>query len=492
MKDVILIGGGIMSANLGAMLKRLAPELSMSLYEGAENFAQEATKSWNNAGTGHAGLCELYLTPNTSADGEVDISKAVEVFAQFEQSLQFWSYAVRKGMVDEPSEFIKSIPHLSFVKTEKQVEFLKARYRSLVRHPFFKDMEFTTERSEIGAWAPLLLEGRDDAEPIAATMMRAGTEVNFGCIAEKLIHWFSEQPFCAAHTCHKVLDLDEIPEGWTVTIKNVKTGEIFVEKAKFVFVGAGGGTLPLLQKSGIEECKTYGGFPVGGQWLVCKNPDLVNKHHAKIYGQAELGTTPATALPHLDTRIIDGERSILFGPFASATTKFTKLSGSCFDLLLSLRTHNIGTFVRAGLDNASTIKYLIQQSSQSAGARIKTLRSFYPDANQEDWELIDAGIRVQVMKKLNGEAVVHYDTELVSNEKGSIAGLLGASPGASITVSVMLETIRKCLPYVLGSPEAQECLDDMIPCHDTDISQPGGAEFYRSTSEKTAMFLKLI
>lgn len=492
MKDIILIGGGIMSANFGAMLKCLAPELGISLYEVADQFAQEATKSWNNAGTGHAGICELYFTPETSADVEVDVSKAISVFSQFEQSLQFWSYAVRKGMIDMPKDFIKPVPHLSFVQSKEQVNFLKARHRSMSEHHFFMDMEFSSDREQIKSWAPLLLEGRDDDTPIAATKMDAGTEVNFGCIAEKLINWLADQQGCDAHTNHRVTDLKEIPEGWMLTIKNLKTGESFVEQSRFVFVGAGGSSLPLLQKSGIKECKTYGGFPIGGQWLVCKNPDLVTKHHAKIYGQADLGTTPATALPHLDTRIIDGERSILFGPFASATTRFTKMNGSCFDLPLSLRIHNVGTLIKAGLGHIPIIKYLLQQSTQSMATRMKTLRSFYPDAKLEDWELIDAGIRVQVIKKENGEAKVHYDTEIITNEKRSIAALLGASPGASISVYIMLETIRKCFPDLLDSESIKDKLTDMVPSYDRDISKAEEAEYYRGISKRSARYLDLL
>ena len=327
--DVVLIGGGIMSSNLGALLKKLDPSLKIHLFEVAEDFANEASNGWHNAGTGHGGLCELSYTPDRGPDGEVKVGKALEIFEEFEQSLQFWASAVREGMIATPTEFINPVPHLSFVHGEEGVDFLTSRFQGLKKHHFFESMTFTNERAEVEKWAPLLVEGRCD-EPVATTKVERGTDINFGALSRKLIAWLGAQEGCQTHLRHRVSDLTEIESGWQVTVRNDTTGKTREIKANFVFIGAGGGSLPLLQKSGIPEAKGYGGFPIGGQWLICQNPGIVSKHHAKVYGAA-LGSAPTMAVPHLDTRVIDGKSSLLFGPYGSWTTKFLHEGGNFLD-----------------------------------------------------------------------------------------------------------------------------------------------------------------
>ena len=262
--DVVLIGSGIMSANLGAMLKRLDPDLAIQVYEVTDGLAQESSDGWNNAGTGHAGICELSYTPKREADGTVNVQKVIEIFEQFEHSKQFWSYAVANGMAERPKDFINPVPHLSFVHGEEQVDFLKARYEGMSAHHFFAEMEYTTDRGTIAAWAPLLLEGRGDV-PIAATRMDGGTDVNFGAVSRQLLQWLGRQAGCGIATGHRVIGLRKIDNQWEVRAKDLASGEVVVRRAKFVFVGAGGGSLPLLQKAGIPEAKGLGGFPIGGQ-----------------------------------------------------------------------------------------------------------------------------------------------------------------------------------------------------------------------------------
>ncbi len=488
--DVILIGSGVMSANLGALLKSLDPKLRIQLYEVTEELAQESSHGWNNAGTGHAGICELSYTPHQNADGSVNVAKAVEIFEQFEHSRQFWSHAVASGMVDNPKEFINPVPHLSFVHGQKQVEFLKARHAGMSAHHFFAEMEYTTDPSTIGKWAPLLVDGRADI-PIAATKMDGGTDVNFGAISRKLLHWLSLQEGCGIAAGHRVIDLERTLGGWRLTIKDLATGELRHNTARFVFVGAGGGSLPLLQKSGIPECKGLGGFPIGGQWLVCENPEIVRQHQAKVYGQA-LDAAPTMAVPHLDTRILDGKKTLLFGPFAAWTTKFLHKKGSYGDLPLSVKPDNLATLVKIGLSNFDLVRYLVQQGTQSMADRMEVLHVFYPAAKAEDWKLIDAGIRVQAIKKTDGEAgIVHYGTEVITSADRSISALLGASPGASVSVNIVMEVVKACFPQLLQSEEGKARMKEMIPTYDEDIKQPQLAARFREVHRRCDEILQL-
>ena len=489
--DVALIGSGVMSANLAAMLKRLDPKLKLQVFEVTEELAQESSHGWNNAGTGHAGICELSYTPSQNADGTVPVGKAIEIFEQFERTLHFWSYAVQTGMVDQPREFINPVAHISFVHGQQQVDFLKARHAGLSTHHFFKEMEYTTDRATIGSWAPLLTEGRSDV-PIAATKMDTGTDVNFGVMSRKLLHWVSQQEGCGIASNHRVIGLEKQAGGWEITAKDQSTGQLRSTRATFVFVGAGGGSLLLLQKAGIPEAKGLGGFPIGGQWLVCDDPAIVSRHQAKVYGQA-LDAAPTMAVPHLDTRILDGKKTLLFGPFAAWTTRFLHRKGSWTDLPGSVKPHNLATLLKIGWSNLGLIKYLVQQGTQSMNDRMEVLHVFYPSAKVSDWKLIDAGIRVQAIKKTDGEAgIVHYGTEVITNQDRTISALLGASPGASVCVSVMLDVIKLCLHHLLATAENKARMKEMIPTWDIDLKQPQQADFFRESHRKAVQGLGLI
>lgn len=491
--DVILIGSGIMSATLGAVLKQLDPSLRIQLYEVAEKLAMEASDGWHNAGTGHAGLCELSYTPDYGPDGEVEVDKAIEIFNQFEQSLQFWGYAIRNGMIENPKDFINPVPHLSFVYGQEQVDFLRSRHRQMSKHHFFSEMEYTEDREKIREWAPLILEGRDPNEPVAMTRMPHGTDVNFGALANRLIEWLGKQDGCGYATLHRVTDLTRNSAGgWDAEVKNVEAGKSFTNSAKFVFIGAGGGSLPLLQKSGIEEAKGFGGFPIGGQWLISKKPELVEQHTAKVYGMSP-GAAPTMAVPHLDTRVIDGEKSLLFGPYAAWTTKFLHEKGSLFDLPGSIRLDNIGSLVKVGLSNIPLVRYLIQQGIQSMQTRMGELQKFFPGAKQEDWDLIDAGIRVQAIKKEDGDAgIVHFGTEVVTDANRTLSALLGASPGASVSTNIIVEVIKKCFAEKLEDSACHERLKTMIPSYDEDLIDASMAERQEQLNREALQSLQVM
>lgn len=489
--DVILVGSGVMSANLAVLLKRLDPRLAIQVYEVTDELAQEASHGWNNAGTGHAGICELSYTPTQAADGTVDVSNAIKIFEQFEKTRQFWASAVADGVVDTPADFITPLPHLSFVHGAKWVDYLRARHAGLAAHHFFKEMIFSTDRDTIGGWAPLLTDERPGV-PIAATRMDSGTDINFGAVSRKLLGWLGRQDRCGIATGHRVTDLDRAPEGgWDVTIRDLATGETRRNRTRFVFVGAGGGSLHLLQKSGIPESRGLGGFPIGGQWLVCENPAIVARHQAKVYGQP-LDAAPTMAVPHLDTRILDGKKTLLFGPFAAWTSKFLHGKGSVLDLPGSIRLNNIATLLKIGASNLDLIKYLVQQGTQSMNDRMEVLHVFYPGAKKEDWKLIDAGIRVQAIKKTDGQAgIVHYGTEVITDQDRTLAALLGASPGASTSVHIVLEVVKKCFPQLLSTPEGAARMKALIPTYDVDIKLPENAAYFEAQSRRATELLNL-
>jgi len=450
-----------MSATLGVMLKELDPKLKMHVIERLDMIAGESSDAWNNAGTGHAALCELNYTPE-KADGSIDISKALEVDEEFELSKQFWAWLAQHKRID-PARFIHSIPHMSFVEGEANVDFLRKRHAAMSAHPLFHGMEFTADREQIGKWAPLLMKDRQDTEAYAATRSMLGTDVNFGALTRMLFEDLDAQPDTDIHLSHEVRDLERTGDGrWRVTVKDLKTREHTEYRAQFVFIGAGGGALPLLEKSRIPEAAGYGGFPVGGQWLRCTNPIIIQQHHAKVYGKAKSGSPPMS-VPHLDTRTIDDEQALLFGPFAGLSTKFLK-HGSWLDLPSSLEWDNIMPMVQAGWKHLDLTKYLIEQVRLTPEERLEELKEFMPTAQLEDWKLAIAGQRVQVIKKDPKEGgILEFGTELVSAADGSLAALLGASPGASTAVSIMLKLVVKCFPK--RAEEWQEGLKRMVPSH---------------------------
>jgi malate dehydrogenase (quinone) len=498
--DVVLIGSGIMSANLGALLKRLDPALSIQVFEAADELAYESSNGWNNAGTGHAGICELSYTPIPGDGSPVKVQKVIDIFQEFEQSLQFWGHAVASGMIDNPKEFINPVQHISFVHGQDQVDFLKSRFAGMSAHHFFASMEFTTDRAKIGSWAPLLTAGRDPAVPIAATKMDGGTDINFGNVSRKLLAWLAQQPGCGVAASSKVVGLGKVgpvsdrpasadsASRWKVTVRDRKTGTERSVQAKFVFVGAGGGSILLLQKAGLPEARGLGGFPIGGNWLVCDDPAIVAQHQAKVYGQ-NLPEAPTMAVPHLDTRILDGKKTLLFGPFAAWTTRFLHRTGSWTDLPRSVKPHNLMTLLKIAATNFPLVRYLVQQGTQSMAGRMRVLRIFYPNAQEKDWKLMDGGIRVQAIKKTDGEAgIVHFGTEVLTSADKSLSALLGASPGASVSVNIVLEVIQKCFPHLIASPRMAE----IVPTYGTDYRKPELAARFNVLAETARKQLKLI
>ena len=462
--DVVLIGAGIMSATLGLILKELQPDIKIEIYERLDMAAAESSDAWNNAGTGHSAFCELNYTPE-SEDGSINPKKAIGIAESFEVSRQFWAYLVQQNKVSSPENFIKSIPHLSFVWGEKNVEYLKTRFEALHSNPLFKQMVFSTDFEQLKEWMPLVMEGRNESEKVAATSMAIGTDVNFGELTRNIFSYLTKLDGVTMYFNHEVQKLRQREDkSWRIKITDLATGQKRKAYTKFVFIGAGGGSLPLLEKANVPEGKGYGGFPVSGQWLKCTNPEVIAKHQAKVYGKASVGAPPMS-VPHIDSRMINGERQLLFGPFAGFSTRFLK-NGSYSDLPLSIKPDNIIPMLAAGIKNIPLTKYLIEQVRQSPKDRINALREYVPGARSKDWKLERAGQRVQVIKKDEKEGgILEFGTEVITTADGTLAVLLGASPGASTAVSIMVDLIGRCFKDEIETPEWQEKLKVMIPSY---------------------------
>ncbi|MBR1119913.1 malate dehydrogenase (quinone) [Bradyrhizobium lablabi] len=487
--DVVLIGAGIMSATLGTFLKELEPSLTISTFETLEDCGLESSEAWNNAGTGHAANCEMNYTPQR-ADGSVDISRALEVNVEFDLSRQFWSHLVGKGAIADPRAFIHPCPHMSFVHDAANIGFLRKRFDAMSAHHCYEGMEYTEDRNKLGEWTPLVVEGRSADEPVAATRIISGTDVDYGALTRLLVSHLAAQPGCQVHYKNRVIDLvrEEEKGRWLVKVQDLDSGEVHAVKAKFVFIGAGGGALPLLQKSGIPEGKGYGGFPVSGIWLRCDDPEISKRHHAKVYGKAAVGSPPMS-VPHLDTRIIGGQRSLLFGPYAGFSSKFLK-HGSLLDLFESVRPANIKPLLSVARDNFDLTEYLVGQLLQSESHRLATLDEYFPNADPKDWKLQVAGQRVQIIKPdVKRGGLLEFGTELVGASDQSLVALLGASPGASTAAFIAIEVLEKCFAGQLTASGWLPKLKQIIPSYGVSLIKD--AELTRQIRARTAEVLKI-
>lgn len=485
--DVLLIGGGIMSASLGTLLQELQPDWKQVMVEKLDGVALESSNGWNNAGTGHSANMELNYTPER-ADGSIDVTKALEINEQFMISRQFWSSQVKRGVLNDPHSFINSTPHMSFV-WGGNVDYLTKRYAALQQTTLFQGMQFSTDQQQIKKWAPLIIEGRDPQQRVAATWTPVGTDVNYGEITRQLVGSLKKTSNFTLETGAEVTDFKRNGDNsWHVTITDVKSGKDRAVDAKYVFIGAGGGALKLLQKTGIPEADNYAGFPVGGSFLVTENPEITRQHNEKVYGQASVGAPPMS-VPHLDARFLDGKRVVLFGPFATFSTKFLK-QGSFFDLLSTTTTKNVMPMTDVGLDNFDLVKYLIGQVMLSDDDRFEALKEYYPSARKEDWKLIQAGQRVQIIKKdAEKGGVLKLGTEIVTDRQKTLAALLGASPGASTAAPISINVIKQLFPAQFTSPQWQEKLHAIVPTYGQKLN--GNVALTQQVWDETASTLHL-
>ncbi|WP_035584571.1 malate dehydrogenase (quinone) [Halomonas sp. TG39a] len=462
--DVVLIGGGIMSATLGTYLQELEPEWNIHLYERLDQVAEESSNAWNNAGSGHSAFMELNYTPEV--DGQVKIERATKVTEQFEVSRQFWSHQVEAGILGDPDSFIQSVPHIAVVWGEDDVNFLRERHQAMTQNPLYEGMEYSEDRSELAEWMPLVMAGREGSDtPVAATRMQMGTEVNYGAQTRQMVESLAQSDHFTLGLSSEVRGLERNDDStWKVTVADRANGGETTVDSRYVFIGAGGAALLLLQESGIPEAEAYAGFPVSGQFLYTTNPDVVAQHDVKAYGKAGEGSPPMS-VPHLDRRNLDGEPALFFGPFAAVSTKFLK-EGSWTDLFSSLTLHNTWPVAEVGMDNFNLVRYLVGQVLMSDDDRFEALQKYYPEANKDDWTLWTAGQRVQIIKEdPETGGVLQFGTEVVTSQDGTMSALLGASPGASTAPSIMLNLLDRVFPEQVASAEWQQTLTDIVPSY---------------------------
>ena len=487
--DVVLIGGGIMSATLATYLEELEPTWTINMYERLDKVAEESSNGWNNAGTGHSAFAEMNYTPELK-DGTIDVTKPPKITEGFEISRQFWSFQVKNGVLKNPRSFINTTPHMSFVWGDDNVNYLHKRYEAMQKNALYAGMQYSEDHSQIKQWAPLIMEGRDPAQKVAATWMPAGTDVNFGEITRQLVGSLGNHSQFKLSVNSEVRDIKRNPDNtWKVTVADLANGgkETSVN-TRFVFIGAGGASLMLLQKTGIPEANGYAGFPVGGQFLVTENQEIAKRHEVKAYGLASVGSPPMS-VPHIDSRTLDGKRVILFGPFATFSTKFLK-NGSLMDLMHSMTSNNTWPMMQVGMDNFDLVKYLVGQLMQSDEDRFAALKDYYPNARKEDWKLWTAGQRVQIIKKdANGNGILQFGTEVVSAQDGSVAALLGASPGASTAAPIMLHLMEKVFKDKVATPEWQSKLKEIIPSYGQSLDN--NAPLIKEVRSYTAGVLQL-
>ena len=486
--DALLIGGGIMSATLGTWLNELEPTWTMEMVERLDKVAEESSNGWNNAGTGHSALAESNYTPY-GKDGKIEIAKAIEINEAFQVTRQFMAWQVKNGVLKNPHSFINSTPHMSFMWGDDNVKFLKARYEALKTSPLFAGMQYSEDQAQIKQWVPLMMEGRDPSQKIAATWTPLGTDANWGEVTRQYVANLQTKPNFDLKLSSEVNEIKRNKDGsWHVEYKNLKDGSTHGTDAKFVFVGAGGGALKLLQIADIPEAREYGGFPVGGSFLVTENQDLAMQHMAKAYGIASTGAPPMS-VPHLDTRVLDGKRMILFGPFATFSTKFLK-EGSYLDLLSTTTTHNVWPMTKVGVEQYPLIEYLAGQLMMSDDDRFNALKEYFPHAKKEDWRLWQAGQRVQIIKRdAEKGGVLKLGTEVVFSQDRSIAGLLGASPGASTAPPIMIDVLEKAFKDKVATPEWQAKLRQIVPSYGTKLN--GSPERVQQSWDYTAEVLQL-
>ncbi len=436
--DAILVGAGIMSGTLALLITEILPSIKILIIEKLNKPGSESTGAFNNAGTGHAANCELNYTP-LNENGDLQIDKALSINRSFENSMSLWASLYATGKIDI-KKFFKFIPHISFVTGKENISFLKKRFKAMSEYPEFADMEFSSSFNQIKSWAPLITSSRNPLDKIAATRIKRGTDINFEALTREYLTYISKNKNVEISYNTELIDLKKTDKKkWELKVRSL--GRVVSLSTSYVFLGAGGKTINFLQKSKIPEAKMYGGFPVSGKWLICEEKSLTEKHNAKVYGKANIGSPPMS-VPHLDTRWIEGKKFLLYGPFAGFTTKFLK-KGSYFDLFSSIKKNNLFSMLDVGIKNKDLINYLFSQSLKNHNSRVENLRHMMPSADPSNWYLENAGQRVQIIKKTEDGGSLRFGTEIVNSKDGSLSALLGASPGASTAVTIMIQVLKK-------------------------------------------------
>lgn len=211
----------------------------------------------------------------------INVDRALKINKEFEVSLEFWSFLTRKYKSFKPKSFITQVPHISYVKGEKNISFLKKRYEALSKTPLFKDMQFSRNKETIKEWAPLIAE--DLKDDIAMTRINYGSDVDFESLSHQMLKILSTNKKFSIHVNHEIKSISQADDKtWDIKIYCAKSKKVISVNAKFIFIGAGGSTIHLLQKSNIKNQIGYAGFPVNGEWLICKKSSITKNIFLKF------------------------------------------------------------------------------------------------------------------------------------------------------------------------------------------------------------------
>mmetsp|Transcript_82104 Transcript_82104/g.145559 ORF Transcript_82104/g.145559 Transcript_82104/m.145559 type:complete len:566 (+) Transcript_82104:69-1766(+) len=489
--DAVFIGGGIVSTTTALILKKLQPDWTIVIIERLGAVGEESSHGFSNAGTGHSGFCEPNYTPAIVKDGKetVKIDKPIFACESFMAGRQFWASLVTEGLVKDPTSFIRSAPHIAFGPGEEKKKTIVKRFEAMKPQPLFATMEFSDDPKVMTKWAPLVMEGRDPSQPCAMTYVKEGTDVDFGALTKACCEAFIKLGGDLRLFSEVTKIKEDVDHSWMVTTRKCDAGRGYrVYKSKFVFVGAGGWSLPMLQMSGIPQIKGYNALSVDGEWAVCQNPAVVNRHPVKVYAPGPVGAPPMS-MPHIDAREIGGKKMLLFGPWCQWTPRFLK-KGKMTDAFRVFKPHNIMPLATAGLKNLDLGVFLLRQMTTSYPQRFEEIKEYYPKADPDDWTFVPAAVRAQIIKR-DGKSKIcgalQFGTEVISNDSGTLAGLMGASPGASTVVQIALDVLRRCYKDVFPTWEAD--IKKMIPSFGTKLNE--NPAMVKKVYEDTAKVLLL-
>ena len=461
--DVVLIGGGIMSATLAALLEVVAPQWSITVFESAAGRRRRelARLEQRRHRPRRPVRAELHARrarrPGGPGQGRHD-QRAVPGLPPVLVA------PGRAGLTGAPKEFINPVPHVSFVTGEDGRAYMRARHEALAAQPLFDGLEYSDDPAELAEWTPLMMAGRDPRQLVAATRSAAGTDVNFGALTRMLLEDAADRGV-AVHcqpARHEPRPARPTAAGRS-PCRDTVTGErrtvrrpvrLRRRRRRRAAAAAEGGHPGDRRASAASRSAASSCAPAPPSW---------SQHQAKVYGQAAVGAPPMS-VPHLDPRVIDGDHSLMFGPYAGFSPKFLK-AGSMFDLPRSVKPNNLGSMLGVARTELALTRYLVNELLQSGADRHQTLRAFVPDGRRarlgdDHRRPARPGHQAGPGDRPRRAPVRHRGRRRRRRHDRRPARRL---PGASTAVSAMLDLLERCFPDRM--PAWRPALQEAIPSY---------------------------